>query len=344
MNRFLIITFYFFIFLFLSCQNKNIDRFHEKDFSQIIELKGDVLTLDEPIMRPTNIYLIENLLVLQNRGTDYIYEIYDLETNKKINECLSFGNGPEEMIRPTIVNLTNDDLWIYDIHKLSLFNYKLKDFITTLNPKIVKKITFDYTYFKATVLSDNNIVASPSKLPNKKFDFFNSEANLLDSQGEYSNTGLTETENRLFYRFDYVTSADDKIFLTYHKGDIIEIYNANGDLIRRKIGPNNHKPVFKLIEKPGFSTAVSKNGATYQCYHGTPVRVEDEVFVLYFGDLYEKYNELCSMILVFDFDGNPLRIYNLDIPLIFFTVDVGKKIIYGITDQPDDFHIIKYEY
>jgi hypothetical protein len=76
--------------------------------------------------------------------------------------------------------------------------------------------------------------------------------------------------------------------------------------------------------------------------------VGNEIFVLYFGDLYGKYEDRCDRILVFDTDGNPLRIYKLDIPVISFTVDSEKRIIYAITDKPekeeDEYNIIKYEY
>jgi hypothetical protein len=69
---------------------------------------------------------------------------------------------------------------------------------------------------------------------------------------------------------------------------------------------------------------------------------------LYFGDLYQNYEERCDRILVFDTDGNPLRIYKLDIPIMSFTVDSEKRIIYAITDKPekeeDEYDIIKYQY
>ncbi|MDR0726257.1 MAG: TolB-like 6-bladed beta-propeller domain-containing protein, partial [Prevotellaceae bacterium] len=67
--------------------------------------------------------------------------------------------------------------------------------------------------------------------------------------------------------------------------------------------------------------------------------------------LYEKYKSTCNKILVFDFEGNPLRTYNLDVPVGVLSVDAEKRIIYGLTDMPvdlpnaqSDFNIIKYEY
>jgi hypothetical protein len=54
--------------------------------------------------------------------------------------------------------------------------------------------------------------------------------------------------------------------------------------------------------------------------------------------------EKVTKILVFDFEGNPCRIYNLSIPIFAFDVDPEKKIIYGITDFLEEFNVVKFEY
>jgi WD40 repeat protein len=342
--------------VFVSYRNKSdsdSDTFSEKDFAAPIDLKGSVLQVDAMIMRPRNIHTVGNLLFLTNVKTEYIFEVYDLNTGKKINECIKFGQGPDEMIIPTIVNLTKDSLWIYDIQTRLLRSYRMKDFISNLKPESVNKIKLSHSHHRAIVLSNNKIVAYNSQSIDKKFDYYDLDAKLLDSKGEYTDESLSAMENMMTYRLDYTTSLNDRVFACYTFGDIIEIYDGStGDLIKRRYGPNKFKPVLKSVSKDGATTAsVGVRDLTHLCYHLVPVRAGNEVFVLYFGDLYEKYKSTCNKILVFDFEGNPLRIYNLDIPLGVFTVDAEKRIIYGLTDEPvdrpnaqSDFNIIKYEY
>ncbi|MDR1183112.1 MAG: TolB-like 6-bladed beta-propeller domain-containing protein [Bacteroidales bacterium] len=342
-------------FLFFSCRNSsgNPDTFSEKDFAKTIDLKGSVLQIDTMIMRPISISVVDNLLFLTNSGTEYIFDVFDLNTNKKINECIRFGNGPDEMIRPTIVNLTKDSLWIFDKHSWLLRNYRMKDFISVSNPVNAEKIRLDHTHAKASVLSGNRIVASMSKSINKKFDYYGPDAKLLYSKGEYTDKSLSDMDNMLFYRFDYTTSLDDRIFVNYMFGDIIEIYDGStGDLIKRRQGPNKSKPVLESITRDGATALAIARGLTHLCYSFAPERAGDEVFTLYYGGLQEEFDNRCNKMLVFDFKGNPLRIYNLDIPIVRFTVDAEKRIIYGLTDLQDlpdsnpqnEINIIKYEY
>jgi hypothetical protein len=348
MKRFISIYYVLAISLFLSCGSKSgeekPDIFTEKDFGKAIELEAKSLQLDAMIMQPVHVRVFGNLLFLQNIKTDYHYEIYNLETNTKINECIKFGNGAEEMIRPRIIKITDDDLWIYDMASMSLYKYKLKDFISTSKPSVIKRIRLGSTHYRAGILSDNRIIASPATVPEKMFDLYDAEGKLLKSKDDYPNTKLSVSENILFYKFEFVTNLDDKVFVTYMSGDIIEIHDEKIDKIKRRWGPNKHKPVWKLITEGGASAVVGVAEETYQCYHGTPVRAENEVFVMYYGDFYDTFESRVTKILVFDFEGNPLRKYNLSIPIRFFDVDTEKRIIYGITDLPEEYNIVKFEY
>jgi hypothetical protein len=92
----------FFAFIIFSCKIdfKEFDPFGESDFSETVELKHSVLNQDQMLMRPAGIRIYENYLFIQNRGTAYFYEVYDLNANKRINECIKAGKGTEEMIAP----------------------------------------------------------------------------------------------------------------------------------------------------------------------------------------------------------------------------------------------------
>jgi WD40 repeat protein len=325
------------------------DSFNEKDFAEKIDLKGSILQFDDLIMKPTGIHVIDNLLIVPNSRTEYIFDVFDLNTNKKINACIGAGQGPGEMLSPKIVNLTKDSIWIYDTQRWFLYNYAMKDFISKSRPESVSERKFGH-YSRITILSDNKIVASPSTNTGKKFDYYDLNAKLLYSKGEYPEEKLPDMNNIMVYRFDYTAGANSRIFVSYGYIDLIEIYDAStGNLIKRRQGPNNHKPpALKHLPGGEFTVVVTDKSSTYLCYPLSPLSAGDEAFVLYFGVLAEKQQDTgCTRILVFDFEGNPLRIYNLDIPVSFFTVDADKRIIYGVASIPDaedDFNIVKYEY
>jgi hypothetical protein len=326
------------------------DTFSESDFSETVELNHSVLNLNQMLMRPVNIHIHGDFLILQNLGPKYFYEVYDINTNRKINECINMGKGPGEMIAPKIINIKNNCIWIYDAGKVSLFRYRIEDFVSSHNPEIDKTLKLSSFALKSR-MSENIVITSDSETMGCRFDFYNLDGKLLYSKGEYPphSPPLSKIAERRYYDFDFTISADSKIFVTHWSADLIEIYDIEGNLKRRRQGPNRYKPKFKEKSMNGGYFYGSVQGETYQCYSfDPPVNVGDEIFVMYFGDLYEKYEERCDRILVFDTDGNPLRIYKLDIPVMSFSVDSENRIIYGITDKPekedDEYNIIKYKY
>jgi hypothetical protein len=347
----------FFVSVIFSCKTdtKEIETFGETDFSETVELTPSVLTLDQMLMRPLHIHLSGDFLFLQNHGTAHLYEVYDLNTNRRINECISVGQGPGEMVSPAIVNIDSERIWIYDLGKASIFEYKTEDFVSGSNPPISKTIKLNAIYLQ-TRLSGDTFIASSLETPKFRFDFFNSEGKLLYSNGTYppNDLELSDMATKRYYDFNYAVTSDSKIFTTHFYTDLIEIYDVKGNLIRRRQGPNRHQP--KLKEKSvggGGAVFAPLRDETYQCYSNVaPVSVKDEVFVLYSGELFhdfiQTHHNKCDRILVFDTDGNPLRIYKLKTPVMSFAVDGEKRIIYGITDEPEieenEFDILKYEY
>ncbi|MDR1130026.1 MAG: TolB-like 6-bladed beta-propeller domain-containing protein [Prevotellaceae bacterium] len=248
--------------------------------------------------------------------------------------------------------IKNNRIWIYDVGKTSLFEFKLEDFASSHTPEVSKTIKLNTLYLQAC-MSEDTFIASSADIPKYRFDFFNLDGKFLYSKGEYppNDLSLSDMATKRFYDFNYTMTSDSKIFTAHFFTDLIEIYDIKGNLIRRCQGPNQYQP--RLREKSvggGGLFFRPVQDETYQCYSFfKPVNVKDEIFVLYFGDLYQNFEgNRCSRILVFDTDGNPLRIYKLKIPIISFTVDSEKRIIYGVTDRPekeeDEFNIIKYEY
>jgi hypothetical protein len=345
----------FFVSVLFSCKTstKEFDTFSESDFSKTIELDGSVLKLDQILMKPLYIYVYGDFLFLQHLGTARIYEVYDLKTNRKINECINVGQGPGEMKAPHIVDIRNDHIWIYDRGKASIFKYKTEDFVSSHNPEINKMIKLNAVYLQVRISGDTLITSSINN-PGNRFDFFNLDGELLYSNGKYppDNLSLSDMATKRFYDFNYTITSDSKIFTAHFYTDIIEIYDIEGNLMRRCQGPNQHQPKLKERSAGGGIVYAFMRDETYQCYSNrSPVSVKDEIFVMYFGNLRHKYTENqagCDRILVFDTKGNPLRIYKLKTPVSSFTVDSEKRIIYGITDKPekeeDEFDIIKYEY
>ncbi|GHT66347.1 hypothetical protein AGMMS50239_27680 [Bacteroidia bacterium] len=321
--------------------------FNNEDL-EIIKLEGTIMPFDDLIMHPVAIDIKESLLLLKNRSTDYIYDIFDLDNNnKKINECFMFGQGPNDFIYPMVVPSNDTNIWIYDQPNANLREYTLHSITTEKFPRVVKNLRFEGAVLgKAAIIQNNNVLVSTNFNPAIRFRLYNDKGEIEDSIGKYpelTTSNMSEIEKIMNLKNDFTTNFKDRIFICYYYTDFIEVYDYQGNVIKRMHGPDQVEPVLEQKNAGGgFVGASSVRDRTYKCY-SSPVQAGKEVFALYFGELYQDYQEKDSKILVFDWDGNPLRMYELNIPIFTFTVDEENKIIYGITNSPE-YRIIKFCY
>jgi hypothetical protein len=321
--------------------------FNDQDL-EIIKLEGAVMQFSDTIMHPVAIDIKDSLLFLKNRSTDYIYDIFNLDdNNKKINECFVIGQGPNDFIHPMIVQSKDDNVRIYDQGSGILKEYTVNSLKTDRFPTPITSLKFkDNVLSKIAVLSDNNVLSSVNYNPKIRFKLYSHNGDMLDSIGEYPrviSSNLSDMEKFMNFKNDFTTNFKDRIFICHYFTDLIEVYDCNGNIINRMYGPNQLVPVLEQKNAGGgFVGTSSVRDKTYKCY-SSPVPAGEEVFVLYFGELYQDYRERDAKVFVFDWEGNPLRIYELNIPIFTFTIDEKNRILYGISNSPE-YQIIKFNY
>lgn len=124
---------------------------------------------------------------------------------------------------------------------------------------------------------------------------------------------------------------------------MIELYNKKGDLIKRIHGPEQFLSQIKEHSDGNIKTSNPIKGKAQGAYRN-PINTGEEIFVLFNGKLIdEEGSSLTNKILVFDWNGNPLKVYLLNQDIFAFTVDAINKKIYGISDNPE-YHIIEFSY
>jgi hypothetical protein len=339
--------------VFSSCHTNdkgsfvNEEKFNMKDI-ETLKLEGAVMRFNDMIMNPVGVNMTDTLLFLKNRSTEYIYHIYNLNNNEKVNECLTIGQGPDEFIFPLIVQSPDTNVWMFDRGKSILKKYNVSDLIGSHHPVSTKNISLkNQASDRVAVLSNGNILASINRLPRGGFDRYDSNGVFLDSIGKFpelTSRSLSGSEKIQSFRNGFTTNLKDRIFISYGHTDLIEIYDYEGNCLKRMHGPDQIKLVMDIQSAGGdYVAAKPVKGESYMCYSHSPVCAGNEVFVLYLGELMENYQDRYSKMIVFDWDGNPLRMYELDIPIFTFTVDTDHRIIYGITNSPE-YMIIKYNY
>lgn len=338
------------LIVLISCTSKKGYEYSESfelgDFKQTISLKGNTVSLNEPIMKPVRIYLEDSMLILINVQTEFFIDKYNLKTLKKTGECISFGNGPEEMIAPIKIEIDDSLLWILDGGKQRLMGYNKADFFKNQTPLTCQSISFNNYFRDILFLKEGKIVVISPNSDNKRLTFFNKKGEKLNSAGEYPvfpEIQISPIEMSTAYACNIVTNhAKDKIFVTYLQTDLIEIYDINGNLLKRKQGPDNFFPNIAKRSNGENITIGSIGGKSRDAYF-CPVTYNNEIYALYSGELFNPDNNKLNhnKIFVFDWEGNPVRRYDLDTSIYAFTIDQRTGTIYGLSDEPE-YHLVKF--
>ena len=77
-----------FLVLLSSCQSNekysDAECISFSDFGEVIYLKGDSVAFDDILLKPVKIHLVDSILIMKNRNTEYAYYIFNILTKKNI--------------------------------------------------------------------------------------------------------------------------------------------------------------------------------------------------------------------------------------------------------------------
>lgn len=338
--------------LFISCEShkeyENCSHLVWSDFPEVIQLKGKALEFDEPIMRPSYIYLTDSFLIVKEDKAEFLLHKYNMNSLKKESECFTFGSGPNEFLWIQSIQFDDSCLWLADSQNASVSQYSKRNVLLSDSSEVeqIRKIYFADHFKSLIVLPDSQFVAIIANPNKKRLSYYNFKGNFIDTKGDYPKFGneFTAFENLEGFDCNMILSPDkNRLFLFHMFTDLIEIYNLRGELKKRIHGPDCFFPEVNQISQDDLIRVGSipdKSRDAYFC----PVVVADKIYVLYSGAYYNpmKPAYLLNNIFVFDNEGVPLKRYSLDMPICGLAVDPNTNTLYGISDDPE-FHVIKFQ-
>jgi hypothetical protein len=346
MNKRYYLLFLLTVLITPSC-NKKVSLYEgaqvvsSKDFGEKIKLPGEEFVFN-CIWEPHRIKLLDSLFLLINANTDYHIQILNPKTLSEVGQFISYGEGPNEMIHPELVKSFNSNIWIFDQPSQNLYEFLPDSFFPDRQPNPIRTIKLHEKSDNVAVLSENQIISLTTSTGKRRFNSFDINGNYQEIKGEYPVKGDSEVNLMMSYTGDYTTNFKNRILMTYYYTDLIEIYDFEGNLIKRIHGPDLFYPAFKEATDGKYRGV--RSSADSKFAYISPICVNNEVFILYSGKNYRDPDaELCNMIMVFDWEGNPLRQYELDKNVFTITADAENKIIYGLSVNPE-YCIVRFKY
>lgn len=313
--------------LFSCSENESgIERFSWSDFENTVELKGRTIDFEDAVVMPFSIQVHDSVLVTLEPARNVFCQLFDLNREVRIGERLKMGEGPDEMIMPMFVH-NGKGLQLIDLSSSVLYSYTVSDFIENEVPVPVDKIKLEENVDGEMQVLNNHYLGYQYSKDAQLYLFEQSGKKAKALVGFPEKYAALPPEKRSdILQMGFVSNGQDRVAVTYYMTDLIEIYDTDGNLVKRMQGPEQFD--YTATGKDAFFSP--KNGG-------------DSFWVLYNGEERNKegHKSSCGKLLSFSWDGVPRCVYLLDDPIFTFCVDKKNRRIYGVSTTPE-YHIVEY--
>ena len=331
------ILIFFSTLFFLSCNqtiNNPIQHFTPAKKQRLIHSK--IIHLEEfDILMPAHVFRMDGSYMVWDNNNEKMFSLVNFDS-KKVIKGIRKGNGPGEIISTISVQVKDGRLLIYDSDRRKISRIDISsDTILTL--KEVEDINFDKRLFVINY-QGSHIIATGL--------FEDAWLATLKGNGEIiskvdfptfeETNNIPKMELSMLYLSTHTANKPDnkKVVAATQDLGVISFFNyINGLILEEYKQLKYYGPEFILPERGGI--AWSRDGQIGFC----GLDCDDEyVYALYSGRTFTEHGMLshhCENLLIYDWDGNPVKHYILDIPLFSMKFDNEKNTIYGIGYYPE---------
>ncbi|ULB33798.1 BF3164 family lipoprotein [Proteiniphilum propionicum] len=339
-NYFVIILFFPVLF---ACKNKT-ESLHDI-FKNIETVKHKKIINDSTYIIGSSgkMLIVDSFLITLDYKNERMFHLFDIKNNNYISNLGLKGQGPNEFLHPlSLIYSSSHDFLSYDLLDNSL---KLID-LDSLKKKEVsyKKLLSFNSISHSTVFPTkyNNYVGLGLYTFNmfKLIDVYGNEINSFMDYPIEKGKKSEKIDHRniaLAYQGVLNISPDkNKIVYASHYGTILGIYNVNETSINQNFLLICDYPQYTVQnEGGGMSSPLTREGISAF----RDIYVTDKyIYSLYSGNKISELRERAfeaKDIYVFDWEGNPVVHYHLDVPINNIAVLPNDKKIYAISNLPD---------
>jgi len=348
MNRdhYSIITLVLLLFT-ISCNNAGDNNISTATFEEEYFIQGEKMNVGEYYDFNMVVIIDTFLLISTERADKHLLHAFNTRNGTRLGEIISRGRGPCEVVRADIIPQTDEIetglMHIYDISQLNVTEINLSQLF--LNPNYrCRRVLIEIPNSEGPFLSikyrgEDIIIYENGRT---RFSIYNhsmkSTISVPYQSESFSYKLKNERESRLFYSGGLrVNSRLGRIASTPYSVGQIDFYEITGEH-RSTIIYCDYDELKKSIEQFNNEESPSLNSLNLYSFNlfsdndfiyvssTTPVLKREEVLNPQ-TDL-SKYK---SELLIFDWEGVPVRKVVLDRFLIQIGMDLKEKVVYGLS-------------
>ena len=327
--------------------NSILDLFDSKRIleSTIFEFQNTT----EDILNPTALVTNGKLLVALNLKTNFLFSGIDTKNERLINNWGDIGQGPCELIGVLdfYKNYLNNGVNAWDPISKKLMFYSFDSipdgkYLSTCRNLLDINFNKDLMnmFYPKMIQLDESLFFALGNSKGKRFTLFDISNNQVVSIGEYpdkdNNEHIVEYIRTQAYNGNIrYNNKIRKIAYISSNSELFEIYSIENNLInleyRNQTTIPNYSQEDMSLELNKTEGSVGRNNCL--------TISNDKIFILYqeYSFIVDKNKNLneANIILVFDWNGNPIQMYQLDCAVTYIEFDEINNRIYAIRDNPD---------
>jgi len=333
----------FFILLLSSCKNQSTKDGIDSYFDRTVSLEYDQVLLSDFIWgHPLDLLVTDSVLfVYDEKNSSGLFHILNI---KNPIEVLSFGKkgqGANEFIMPFDFQTINDN-------KIAIFDYMRKSLY------MIDLFQVQDQNYNFPIIAKDTIIGTIKMLPSihnslVKLGFYDDCMFRLDMNsqhekkyGEYPYKDLDEKriENRMrgmaYQGMIRLNPNRDKFVFGINRADIIYFYQIQPEeIILRKLYELTYPKYKPDVNGESRSAAIAaNNNRTFISIYTS----NKYVYALYSGKNMQDSGMKSlegDVVYIFDWEGNPIKKLNLNIPVTLICVNNENSELYAFSNMPD---------
>jgi hypothetical protein len=302
------------------------------------QVSGRVLLNGDHLGLPVQLSAFGSSLLVLDGASDSALHVISAADGRVVRSLGRRGEGPGEYKAAWSIAADprhSRRAWVYDIGLARLTSVDLDS--ATVPPAIIQ-IRGDAVAMQPVWLSDT-LMASPGLSERGRLSFFAKDGSFRGASGPLPSPSTQVPPGVLQHAWTgkLVSSPTRNLLamVTLH-ADQLEIYRADGTLIRKVRGPFDFDPRFTVDVIQGQPVMASGDDMRfgYTGAQATPTHI----FALFSGRTREAYGPDSSFgrfIHVYDWEGTLQRVIELDTAILSLAISPDHKTLYGIRHDPE---------
>jgi len=273
--------------------------------------------------KPEYIYSWKNYIIIADHIDDYLLSAYDLQSNQ-FYRFLNKGVGPEELIDiQQIGDVDGNEFFIKSTfgNKLHLYNTNESQYIS---PTVIKDVSPEFV----SLTVDNNMIIGSYRGDSR---FVISELNNKEYKkgfGEDIASFSQEMASNILMGLSVGSSGSKRIAWFSFYGEVAEFYDysdtTNIHCLKKYMGVMplvNEQYVFNKDSKLGVTSLAKSDNYIFALYNGKTL---EEVTIS------KDLGLLSNRRLVYNWEGDPIGILNLDKKVRSISYNIESDILYAV--------------